>query len=241
MSREAHGAILVVPLGSTEQHGPHLPLDTDTVIATAVAERLVERFRASGDDAVLAPAIAFAASGEHAAFAGTVSIGAEALAVVLIELARSASAWAGRIIIVNAHGGNVPTLRRIMPTLEDESRRVTWVACEPPPASAPAVVGERAGRVASDLHAGRTETSLMLHLAPARVRLDAAEAGVTAPLGELLPAMLRGGVAMVSPNGVIGDPRGASADEGRMLFEAMVDEVHERARADIPVATELPA
>ena len=94
---------IMVPLGSTEQHGPHLPLDTDTRIATAVARGA----RAGLEEAwLVAPAIAYGASGEHQDFAGTISIGAEALTMLLVEYGRSAACWAQRLVFVNGHGGN---------------------------------------------------------------------------------------------------------------------------------------
>src|SRR4030081_1452778 len=90
--RQAHalasrGPLLAVPLGSTEQHGPHLPLDTDTRIATALAAGLARR----RDDGVVAPALPYGASGEHAGFPGTLSVGTPALELLLVELVRSAS------------------------------------------------------------------------------------------------------------------------------------------------------
>src|SRR5688572_23360040 len=91
---DAAHVLLVVPLGATEQHGPHLPLSTDTNIAVALAERLAACRR----DIVLAPALAFGSSGEHAAFAGTLSIGAVALELVVTELVRGADAFAGVVI-----------------------------------------------------------------------------------------------------------------------------------------------
>src|SRR5205807_5160572 len=83
-------SLLVVPLGSTEQHGPHLPLSTDTDIAVALAERLAAR----RPHVVVAPALPYGSSGEHAGFAGTLSIGQAALEHVVIELVRSADAFA---------------------------------------------------------------------------------------------------------------------------------------------------
>jgi mycofactocin precursor peptide peptidase len=73
-----------------------------------------------------------------------------------------------------------------------------------------------------DAHAGRAETSMMLHLAPERVRVDLAEPGVTDPVATLLPTLVRRGVRAVSPNGVLGDPLGASAAEGARLVEGLV-------------------
>ena len=192
--------LLVVPLGSCEQHGPHLPLDTDTRIAVALADRLA-RARA---DVVVAPAMAYGASGEHAGFAGTLSIGLDALAVVVTELVRSADEFAG-VVVVNAHGGNIAAVDRAAKTLTAEGRRVlAW---------SPEADG--------DAHAGRTETSLVLAVAPSVVRLERAEAGAAAPLAALMPALRAGGVASVASNGVLGDPTGASRDEGSRLLDSM--------------------
>src|SRR6201994_2355402 len=82
---------ILIPLGSTEQHGPHLPLDTDTRIAAAVARGAGVRL---GAHWLVAPAIAYGASGEHQSFAGTISIGTEALATMLVEYGRAAARWA---------------------------------------------------------------------------------------------------------------------------------------------------
>src|SRR5207244_10892531 len=89
----ADGAILAVPFGSTEQHGPHLPLSTDTDIAVALCERLALR-----RDVVVAPPVAYGSSGEHAGFAGTVSIGQDALELLALELGRSASESFGHLL-----------------------------------------------------------------------------------------------------------------------------------------------
>src|SRR5829696_8104302 len=103
----AAGRLLAVPLGSCEQHGPHLPLATDTLVAGALAFRLA----AQRTDVVVAPAMPFGASGEHAGFPGTLSIGTDALESVLVELGRSADQFAG-VVFVNGHGGNVDALSR---------------------------------------------------------------------------------------------------------------------------------
>src|SRR3978361_1371819 len=107
------GALLVVPLGSVEQHGPHLPLTTDTDVASAVAAAAAGEL----DGALLAPALAYGASGEHEDFPGTVSLGTEALAGLLLEYGRSACRWAGRVLVVNGNGGNLDALRAAVPLL----------------------------------------------------------------------------------------------------------------------------
>lgn len=199
---------LVVPVGSTEQHGPHLPLDTDTRIATAVAAALVERLGGSADHWLVAPAVGYGASGEHEGFPGTISIGTPVLAELLVEFARSASRWTSRLVFVNGHGGNVDALRRAVGTLRYEGRDAGWCSCSSSNA---------------DAHAGHTETSVLLHISPGVVREDERVPGNRAPLSELMPEMLRGGVAAVSSLGVLGDPTTATAEEGRRIFAEMVD------------------
>lgn len=197
---------LVIPVGSTEQHGPHLPLSTDTDIAVAVAMALAER----RPHVVVAPALAYGSSGEHAGFPGTLSIGQEALEHVVVELVRSADAFGG-VVLVSGHGGNLGPLRRAVRTLQGEGRRV--------------VVWAPSGSV--DAHAGRSETSMALAIDAGQIRLEAAEPGDTRPLGELLPILRVEGVREVSANGVLGDPTGATAEEGRTLLAAFVaDLVH---------------
>lgn len=216
-------SVVVVPVGSTEQHGPHLPLDTDSVIATAVAKGAVERLSGQHPKAgpfLIAPTITYGASGEHQSFPGTSSIGTETLRLVVLELVRSLSTWASRVVLVNGHGGNVPALRAAVRQLRDEGRDVSWYPCR---------------TESVDAHAGFTETSLMLHLAPWNVRRELAAAGNTEPLVDLMPAMLTGGVGAVSANGVLGDPSLATAREGRRVLDAMIDEIAGALLADASV------
>ncbi|MDH2416133.1 mycofactocin biosynthesis peptidyl-dipeptidase MftE [Nocardioides sp. CER19] len=199
------GPVVLVPTGSMEQHGPHLPLDTDTVIASAVANGIAARIEG---EVFVAPPIAYGASGEHEAFPGTVSQGSEALAHMLLEVGRSLRHWALRYVFVNGHGGNVAALETAVRRLQSEGDTAQWVPCAVPDA---------------DPHAGRTETSLMLHLMPERVRLGAARPGNVAPLAEILPELRARGVRAVSSSGVLGDPRGASPAAGEAILADMID------------------
>ena len=200
---------IMVPLGSTEQHGPHLPLDTDTRIATAVARGAVAGLRTRLEQQwLVAPAIAYGSSGEHQSFPGTISIGTEALTMMLVEYGRSAGCWARRLVFVSGHGGNVSALNSAVARLRAEGRDVGWCPC--------AAAG-------GDAHAGHTETSLLLHISPTDVLTDRWLAGNPAPLPELLGSMRRGGVAAVSPVGILGDPTTATAAEGKRVFAEMVE------------------
>jgi mycofactocin precursor peptide peptidase len=206
--------VLVVPVGSLEQHGAHLPLDTDTRIAVAVAERAC----AGRDGAGLAPAIAIGASGEHADFPGTLSIGHAALSALLVELGRHASLHWPAMLLVNGHGGNAGAIGDALAKLRSEGRDChVWHAGLRPSVLAGAGIG-----LVPDAHAGRVETSMMLALAPGDVRLAAAAPGETRPLSEIMPGLRAGGVRQVSPNGVLGDPAGASAAEGESLLSLLI-------------------
>lgn len=202
------GAVLAVPVASTEQHGPHLPLSTDADLALELCARLARR----RPGVLVAPAVAYGASGEHQDFAGTLSIGQEALESLLVELCRSATLTFSRVLLVSTHGGNAAPVRRAVDRLRAESRDViAWTA-----------------RWDGDAHAGRSETSLQLALAPARVRAERAEAGNTRPVAELMDELRASSVRAVSPNGVLGDPAGASAGEGAALLGRLTADLASR-------------
>lgn len=201
------GTVLVVPVGSTEQHGPHLPLSQDTDLAVALSRSLSAR----RTDVVVSPPVHYGASGEHAGFAGTLSIGCEVLELVIVELCRSATATFPAVVLVSTHGGNAEPVARARRRLVGEGRRV--MAWSP--------------RWEGDAHAGRVETSLALALHPERVDLARAEAGNRRPLAELMPALRERSVRALSPNGVLGDPAGASAAEGRRLLEDLARDLEE--------------
>jgi mycofactocin precursor peptide peptidase len=202
---------LIIPVGSTEQHGPHLPMDTDTRIAAAVARAVAERLVEADSECgwMLAAPIGYGASGEHEGFPGTVSVGTAALRLLLVEFGRSAARWARRLVFVNGHGGNVEALAAAATLLRHGGTDVGWCSCS---------------AESADAHAGHTETSVLLHISPGDVRTDELVPGNRAPLAELMPAMRSGGVAAVTEVGVLGDPTTATAAEGGRLYAEMVDD-----------------
>jgi len=205
-ARAAAGAVLAVPLGSTEQHGPHLPLSTDTDVAVVLCRRLAS----ARPDVLIAPPVAYGSSGEHDGFAGTLSIGQAAVERLVLELGRSATRTFRRVLFVSAHGGNVEPVTRAVEQLRSRSRDVTLF---------------QPRREGSDAHAGHHETALQLALSPARVRMDRAVAGNTRPLVTLMPQLRANGVAAVSASGVLGDPTTATAAAGAALLDQLAEDL----------------
>ena len=197
--------ILVVPIGSCEQHGPHLPIGTDSI----VAEALCDAIATANVRVVIGPTLTVTSSGEHAGFPGTLSVGSPVTSSMVVELVRSAD-WASSVVLVNGHGGNVASVQDAVETLRAEARNVT----------------EWWPRVADgDAHAGNVETSIMLHLAEHLVNMELAEVGNTRPLGEIAGALRSNGLRAVSPNGVLGDPRTATARAGSALMDQLVQQL----------------
>jgi mycofactocin system creatininase family protein len=205
-------------LGSLEQHGPHLPLATDAIIAEAVSREVRKELNAAQPESGVwwqLPTLGLSTSGEHEGFPGTVSIGTEALVQVILEVGRSAAAWSNRLVIVSGHGGNAEALTRAVGILRSEDKDASWLECRP-------------GDASTDLHAGHTETSLLLHLRPELVADPPYPEGNRQSVTEVLPALREHGIYAVSPNGVLGDARDATAERGAEYFLAMVTDALER-------------
>ena len=200
--------IVLLALGSWEQHGAHLPFDTDTVIIESVVDAAIRSVDPENTQFSVVPTIGVTASDEHNGFAGTLSIGTNALSDAVVSIARSAS-WARGICIVNGHGGNADALKLVHSALDYENiRHSIW--------SLPYYEG-------ADMHAGHTETSLMLHLAPGTVRMDLAEVGAVGDSEILIERMRAGGIKEVSSNGVVGDPTNATAAHGATMLSFYAD------------------
>ena len=198
-------ACVVIPVGSFEQHGPHLPLDTDTQIAAHLCTTAAHGI----SSVVIAPPLSITASGEHAGFPGTMSIGTEALTTVIVELVRSCD-WAMGVILVHGHGGNLAAVQRATTLLHSEQRNIaSWW---------PRIQG-------SDAHAGHTETSLMLAINPQSVRLDKVVIGNVQPMSELQHDLQTQGVKAVSENGILGNASTATAEHGEEILTALTNDL----------------
>ena len=222
----AERSILVQPIGAIEQHGPHLPLDTDLVVATEVAEATVAEF---GDqaDAWLLPPLAYSKSNEHAWAPGTIWLSATTLLSVLDDLGRCvAMTPARRLVFLNGHGGNSALLGVALRELRLHHGLLTFLAHPSLPADQGG--GSDEGELGMGIHAGTDETSLMLHLRPEHVALDLAGRNVPEALAGNRHVRFGGGVAFgwlsndFGPSGHIGDPVPATAERGKLLFEGAV-------------------
>ena len=213
---------VVIALGATEQHGPHMPLATDALLGDHLARELADRL-----DAFVAPTVRVGCSHHHLSFPGTLSLSDETFAAVVADLVSSlAGGGFQRIVLVPTHGGNFAPLAAAVEALAPEHRALVVAITD---------LGLlfRVAQLAADefgvplaeggLHAGEWETSMLMVSHPGMVRGDRAEAGFVGELEEALGRMFEGGTAAVAANGVIGDPTQASAEHGRRYWEVAVE------------------
>lgn len=219
--------MLVQPLGAVEQHGPHLPLHTDLLVAESVAAAAVERV---GDalDVWLLPSLAYTKSNEHAWSPGTIWLSATTLLAVLDDIGRCVSMTpARRLVFFNGHGGNSALVGVANRELRRRYDLMTFLAHPslPPDQGGASPQGE----LGMGIHAGADETSLMLHLAPELVDMTATTRDIPDHLAQNRHVRFGGAVSFgwlsndFSDDGVIGDPTGATAERGAELFAAAVD------------------
>ncbi|MFO1154205.1 MAG: mycofactocin biosynthesis peptidyl-dipeptidase MftE [Rhodospirillales bacterium] len=215
---------VILPLGATEQHGPHLPLGTDSIRATSLAADLNRALA----ETLLAPTLPIGCSDEHTGFAGLLSLDHETLARLIVDCGRRIVAWGiTRLVLLSAHGGNAQALELARQRLRQETPALRVLILAPTSAQQRSVrrIADAAGIPSAvvGLHAGEGETSEMLNLRPDLVRMDLAVAGHTGPMGDLMPRLRRVGLRGVTAGGILGDPCGAHPSRGAAYLAAQVD------------------
>lgn len=205
-------AIALLPLGSFEQHGSHLPYTTDTLVAQTLAQELAQHL-----PALLLPALPFSCSHEHAGFPYAVSLGSRTLYAViedcLLSLERSGVKL---LIILNGHGGNY-VLGNIAQELNQDRPRVL-VLPQRQHWQTGLDATELDVTISSDMHGGALETSLLMHVAPHLVHSEQAQDHEAT----LRPWLQQLGMSHYTSSGIIGFPTQASAQAGAQLLQAMV-------------------
>lgn len=220
---------LILPLGATEQHGPHLPLGTDTFRAVALAERLAAQL----PEALVAPVLPIGCSDEHGGFAGLLSLDHATLADVTVDCARRVAAWGiRRLVLISAHGGNGQALALATARLAEELPALqVWIPAASTTLSPDLLAvaqAEGISETAVGLHAGEGETSEMLYLRPDLVRMEHAVPGYAGPPDEIMPRLMGAGLRAVTANGVLGDPSQACGARGQRYLEEEVNEYRRR-------------
>lgn len=226
---------VIVPLGATEQHGPHLPLSVDTDIVVAMADAVAQRLIHIGYEFDVAPALPFGDSAHHEAFPGSVSLRRNVLVEVLDDVCtsmfRSGFAW---VALVTGHAGNCWAMREVA-QLHD---RVISVDDWPSIRRCLHDAGRESLGLSEEYigtHGGHFETSIMLAIRPDVVHMERAVVGVIGPTSMLGNQLRDEGMHNVSPTGVIGDPTASDAQAGRVYFDALVafnaDSIIERVSA----------
>lgn len=222
----ARGVGVLLPTGSVEQHGPHLPVGTDAMIAEALAHAVIARL---SSDCLVLPAVWYGFAPHHMSFKGTVTLRAQTYLALVGDISRSIFGHGARhLVILNGHGGNIAPLRMLSADLARECGRAPLIV----------TYWETINREIHEIfaepelvcgHACALETSLALHLFPQVVRREAIPAGRS---GEPGPHMFGTAAAFegldfgkFSANGVIGDPSLASAEVGARLFALLVDKL----------------
>ncbi|MET7685360.1 creatininase family protein [Streptomyces sp. NPDC005423] len=206
--------IAVLPIGSFEQHGPHLPLATDTLVACAIAGEIAAAYPVH-----LLPPVTIACSHEHAAWPGTVSISSVTLHAVVRDIAASLRrSGVETLVLVNGHGGNY-VLGNVV---QESAARGERMALFPAPEDWE-TARERAGVLTSlltDMHAGEIETSILLHTHPELIRPGHESADFVADDRRHLLTL---GMSAYTESGVIGRPSLGSAEKGKELLASLAD------------------
>ncbi len=222
---EKERAIGLIPTAALEQHGPHLPLATDSLIADVLGRQVAERIEVP---VVVAPVLRGGLSTHHLAFPGTVSIAEAAFRDVILAYVEGLERMGVReIAVFSTHGGNFAFLGRL--AAEHANPRVRLVVYDDLMRYVDVMVAAARSvgleTSATDIHAGGLETSQALHAFPELVRSTEGVTGYTAAEEGWLEKIFVDGIRSLSESGVLGDPAGASAAAGAAIFDALADEL----------------
>lgn len=227
-ARAGGAAVVLIPVASVEQHGPHLATGTDMWLAGAVAERAARKLLAAGNPALVLPCLWSGLAEHHMAFGGTVTLDRDVFAGMVGGVARSVARHGfRRIALVNGHGGNVEAIAtaaiELTVALGVPVVGLTyWLAAEDR-------FGTILERQANVQHACEAETSMMMALRPEEVRVEAISRALPRKAVPPAPPGFRRhrSFAEMTDTGVLGDPRAASAAKGEALLEAAAGRIAE--------------
>ena len=213
-----HATAAVLPIGAFEQHGPSLPLVTDTLIAIAITEAISQHHKV-----FQLPAITFGCSHEHSAFPGTVSLSPATVAAVVTDIRTSlAQQGISAVIVVNGHGGNYVLGNVVQQANADGAMRVGLY-----PSRADWTEARRAAEISSsnhdDMHAGELETSILLAAHSSYVRDGWQSHDHIAPDRRYLTTV---GMGAYTTSGVIGYPSRANASKGHAVLDHLGQAAH---------------
>jgi len=239
-TRLSSTSIIVLPLGAIEQHGPHLPLNTDFIVADEVARATVASV-GSEVDAWLLPTLPFTKSNEHAWSPGTMWLSATTMLALLDDIARCvASTPARKLLFLNGHGGNSALVAMANREIRMKYGLQTFLAHPHVPADQGGSSAE--SELGMGVHGGMDETSMMLYLRPDLVDMSLAVRRVPEGLAKNNHVRFGGSVSFgwlsndFFPDGHIGDPTNATAQDGSKMFDSAVaalsDSLREVSRFD---------
>lgn len=232
---ERDGSVLVLPVGSIEQHGHHLPVGTDTILVSAVADLAADRV-ADSVPLVVAPPVWTGYSPHHMPFGGTITLSHDTFQDVLVETVDSAlENGFDAVLLLNGHGGNASIVSSTTSVVGTDHPDVEALGLTYFTLAESFIDDIRDSDVGGMAHGGEFETSLMLHLRPDLVRRDRLEGTyMDEPYEHGGKDLLEGGPLSVyrpfdeyTESGAIGDPALASAEKGAEIYERLGDEMED--------------
>jgi creatinine amidohydrolase/Fe(II)-dependent formamide hydrolase-like protein len=217
--------VAILPVGSTEQHGPHLPMATDSLHTVEILERVAKRL-----PGLLAPLLPIGRAEHHMAFAGTLSVAQETLHLLIRDCCASLFHHGFRhVLIYSGHGGNAGPLASIVADLTAAHPEWSVIGCTNwaiyDDALFPVAESFGVSKFAAGWHAAELETSMILAMKPELVLMDRAAPDFMGDLHQKRDIVMAEGVQAIAPTGVLGDPTIATAEHGERYLDALTESV----------------